>query len=145
MGAMPLASLVSYLLVHHAMHGSAIAFALDAPWPFDPGNLELMWPFIEHVVTRVVAWESASGVTACFDLHFGDELSFAMMFDHGNLSVARVPTRPVDCTVSGDAQTLFLVLIKLLRMDEAVEAGELILTGPKPELGFGLPDLINMP
>ena len=145
MGPMNIDGLTSYLLVHQAMHGSAIATALQAPWPFDPDHVELMWPFIAHVVPRVVRSEAAAGLTACFELQFGENFGVAVMFDEGELTIARSPSRPVDCRLSADPQTLFLVLVKILPTGEAVERGDLTISGPRAELGTMLIDLFNIP
>lgn len=145
MGTMPVETLVSYLVVHQAMHGSAIATALRAPWPFDAEHLPLMWPFIEFVMPRVVDASEAAGVTACVELHFGDVLSCALMIDDGSATAALTPSRPPDCVISGDAQTLFLVIVKVLRIQDAIDAGDLTLSGPRPDLGLRMPDFFNVP
>lgn len=145
MGSMPVWTLTSYLVVHASMHGSAIAAALKAPWPFDGEHLPVMWPFIEHVMPRIVDRAAAAGVTACYELRFGDDLDCAVMIDNGVLTAALQPSRPPDCVISGDAQTLFVVLVKVLGMATAVDAGDLTLSGPNPDLGLRLPDFFNMP
>lgn len=145
MGSMPVATLTSYLAVHGAMHGSAIATALNAPWPFEAEHLPLMWPFISHVLPRVTAHAEIAGVTACFELHFGDALIAAIMIDDGSVTTALTPSRPPDCIVSGDAQVLFLVMVKILTMRDAVDAGDLTLSGPKPEQGLKMADYFNIP
>jgi uncharacterized protein (TIGR03083 family) len=145
MGPMDVDGLTSYLLVHQAMHGSAIATALGAPWPFDPEDVVLMWPFISHVIPRVVRAGAAAGLTACFEMQFGEGFGFAVMFDGGELTVARSPSRPVDCRLSADPQTLFLVLVRILPIEEAVRSGDLTISGPRAELGTTLIDLFNIP
>jgi len=145
MGPMDVDGLTSYLLVHQVMHGSAIATALGAPWPFQPDDVELMWPFIAHVVPRVVRPEASAGLTACFELHFGEGFGFAVMFDDGELTLARSPSRPVECRLSADPQTLLLVLVKILTAEEAFEGGDLTISGPRAELGTTLIDLFNIP
>jgi hypothetical protein len=145
MGRMPVDSLLSYLVVHLSMHGSAIATAVDAPWPFDAEHVPLMWPFIEHVVPRIMDPVRTAGLTACYQLVFGNVFSFALMLDAGSVTMALTPSRPPGCVIAGDAQTLFLVLVKVLTMKEAIDAGDLTISGPQPDLGPLLPDLFNMP
>lgn len=145
MGVMPVGGLTSYVVVHHSMHGSAISTAFGAPWPFDPEHVAFMWPFLEHLLPRVVDVIAAAGVSASFELHFNDILSFFLTFDDGEVQATRTPSHPADCVVSGDAQVLFLVLAKVLTMEAAVEAGDVRLAGPDPELGLRLPDLLNVP
>jgi uncharacterized protein (TIGR03083 family) len=145
MGPMPVETLTSYLMVHEAMHGSAIATALGAPWPFDPDHVPLMWPFISYVMPRVVDRVQAAGVSACYELHFGDVFTCAVMIDDGSVEVTSTPSRPPDCIVSGDAHSLFLVIVKVFTMEGAVEAGDLQLSGPHPELGLRMADFFNIP
>jgi Mycothiol maleylpyruvate isomerase N-terminal domain len=145
MGPMPVATLISYLLVHEAMHGSAIATAVGAPWPFDPEHVALMWPFMSYVLPRVADVGQVAGLTACFELRFGDALHCALMVDDGAVTMSLTPARPPDCIVAGDAQSLFLVIVRVLTMQGAVESADLRLSGPSPELGLRMPDLFNVP
>jgi hypothetical protein len=145
MGPMPVETLTSYLVVHEAMHGSAIASAVGAPWPFDPEHVARMWPFLSYVLPRVADVREIGGLTACFELHFGDVLRCALMMNDGVVSMALTPTRPADCIVAGNAQSLFLVMVKVLTMQGAVDAGDIALSGPRPDLGLRLPDFFNVP
>jgi len=145
MGQMPVGTLTSYLAVHEAMHGSAIATAAGAPWPFDPEHVPLMWPFISYVLPRVTDPVQMAGLTACFELRFGDVFTCALMIDDGTAMPALTPSRPPDCIVSGDAQSLFLVIVKIFTMQDAVDAGDIALSGPRADLGLRLPDFFNIP
>lgn len=145
MGTMPVEGLTAYQIVHHSMHGSAIATAIDAALPFDPEHVALMWPFIAPVLPRIVDPVAAAGVSACFELAFGDVLRFALTFDDGVAQVSPEPGREVDCLVAGDPQVLFLVMVKVATMQAAVAADAVALSGPRPDLGLRLPDLLNMP
>ena len=145
MGPMPVDHLLSYLLVHEAMHGSAIATAVGGPWPFDPDHVALMWPFISYVMPKVVDPLQVAGVSACYELHFGDAFTCALMIDDGSVEPALTPSRAPDCIVSGDAHSLFLVIVRVLTMQGAVDAGDLQLSGPNPELGFTMADFFNVP
>lgn len=145
MGPMPVATLTSYLAVHEAMHGSAIATAVGAPWPFDPEHLPMMWPFIAYVMPKVVDPVELAGVTACYELQFGDAFTCALMIDDGEVVPALRPSRAPDCVVSGDAHTLLLVIVRVLTMKDAVDAGDLRLSGPNPGLGLRMADFFNIP
>ncbi|TMK50810.1 MAG: hypothetical protein E6G66_07040 [Actinobacteria bacterium] len=145
MGRMPVATLTSYLAVHEAMHGSAIATAVGAPWPFDPEHVLLMWPFISYVLPKVCDVVQMAELAACFELRFGDVFTCALMVQNGTVEPALTPSRPPDCIVAGDAQSLFLVIVKVLTMQDAVDAGDITLSGPRPDLGLRLPDFFNIP
>lgn len=145
MGEVGVDGLVAYVLTHQAMHGSAIATAFGAPPPFEPDDVELMWPFIRHVLPRVVDRAAIAGLTACAELVFTDRFRICLMFSNGTVHAAEAPTRPVDCRISGDARSLFLVLVKILRLEEATASGGLRVDGPRPELGRRLADLFDIP
>lgn len=145
MGELGIDGLCAYVLTHQAMHGSAISTALRRPWPFEPGHIEHMWPFLAHVLPKVALPEAARGLTACIQIDFGTGFSFALNFDDGRLTASREPAGPVDCRISGDAQELFVVLVKIITPEEAVEAGDMILEGPRAQLGLVLPDLFDIP
>ena len=145
MGRMPVETLTSYLVVHEAMHGSAIATAVGAPWPFEPEHVLLMWPFISYVLPKVCDVVQMAELAACFELRFGDVFTCALMVQNGTVEPALTPSRPPDCIVAGDAQSLFLVIVKIFTMQDAVDAGDITLSGPRPDLGLQLPDLFNIP
>src|SRR5437660_5138583 len=145
MGRMPVATLTSYLAVHEAMHGSAIATAVGAPWPFDPEHVPLMWPFISYVLPKTVDVVQVAGLTACFELRFGDAFTCALMVRNGSVEPALTPSMPPGCMAAGGAHTLFLVLVKVFTMQEALDAGDIALSGSRPDLGLRLPDLFNIP
>ena len=105
----------------------------------------MMWPFISYVMPRVVDPVQVAGVTACYELHFGDAFTCALMIDDGSVEPALQPSRPPDCIVSGDAHALFLVIVRVLTMKDAVDAGELRLSGPNPGLGLIMADFFNIP
>jgi hypothetical protein len=67
------------------------------------------------------------------------------MIDDGSVQPALSPSRPPDCVVSGDAHTLLLVIVRVLTMQDAVDAGDLALSGPNPELGLRMADFFNIP
>jgi len=144
MGRMPVETLTSYLVVHEAMHGSAIATAVGAPWPFEPEHVPLMWPFISYVLPKVADARQMPG-QACLELHFGDVFTCALMIHDRSVEPTLTPSMPPDCIVTGDAQTLFLVIVKVFTVQEALDAGDLTLSGPNPELGLRMADFFNIP
>lgn len=145
MGEVGIDGLTAYVLTHQAMHGSAIARAAGSPPPFEPDDVELMWPFIAHVLPRVASREAVAGLTACVQLAFGDRFSFAIMFNDGEVTTARLPGTPVDCRISGDPRTLFCVLVRMLPIEDGIARGDLTLDGPRPDVGRHLADFFDIP
>jgi hypothetical protein len=145
MGEMDIGIFACYVLMHELMHGCAIASALDEPYPFEPTHLELVWPFVEHLLPLLVN-EEAKGLEACFELRLTDAgFGFSVMFDDGRVTVARVADRPVDCTLTADPLPGFLTLVRILPLDQALADGSVTLSGPNPDLGRRLPELFDMP
>ncbi|MGH2689544.1 MAG: hypothetical protein ACRDKW_12145, partial [Actinomycetota bacterium] len=145
MGDMDIGIFSCYLLMHQLMHGCAIASALDEPHPFEARHLELVWPFVQYVLP-LVANGNAGGLDACVELRLSDgSFGFAVMFDGGQVTADRSPTRPVDCTLTADPLPGFLTLVKILPLEAAVADGSVTLSGPRPELGLRLPDLFDIP
>ena len=145
MGDLGVDGLCAYVLTHQSMHGSAISTALRKPWPFEGGHIEHMWPFIAHVLPKVLAPGAADGLEAVVEIDFGTGFRFALSFDGRAVVATREVPDAVDCRISGDAQTLFLVLVKVILPEEAIEAGDMELEGPRAQLGIVLPDLFNIP
>jgi hypothetical protein len=145
MGDVGIDGLTGYVLTHQAMHGSAIAEALRAPLPFDADHVELMWPFIHHVLGKVALPARTLGLHATFEVRFTDRFGFAVTMDNGSLRAEGTASGPVDCEISGDAQMLFLVLVKILDAGDALQQGALHLSGPRAELGLTLMDFFSIP
>ena len=145
MGEVPVDGLIGYVLTHQAMHGSAIATALDAPPPFAAEDLEGMWPFLHHVLPRVLVPSAVGGLTAGIELAFGEAFGLVLTFDQGELSVERSSTRPPDCRISGDAHTMFLVLVKILDLEEELAQGSVQASGPKADLARRVAGFFNIP
>ncbi|MGH2717952.1 MAG: SCP2 sterol-binding domain-containing protein, partial [Actinomycetota bacterium] len=127
------------------MQGSAISTALGAPLPFEPDDVALMWPFVSHALHQVLVPELAAGLAATFAVEVTDTFSFGIRVSNGALELMSPAPAQADCVVSGDARALFLVLIKILDVEEAIKEGSLRLSGPRPDLGFYLMDLFNIP
>jgi hypothetical protein len=144
MGRMPVAGLMSYLLTHNLMHGCAIAEALEAPYPYERGNLEHTWPFLNHAFGGRNE-PTADGALAQIELKGGDELHFTIAVTPVGLVVVSSPDEHVDCVISADPLTLFLVLMKLLPLDEAVDRGSMVLEGPNPQAGSALIESFQVP
>lgn len=145
MGTVGIDGLTAYVLTHQAMHGSAISTALGAPLPFEPDDVALMWPFIRHALGQVLVPELATDLVATFAFQVTGTFSFGLRLGNGALESMSPAPAQADCVISGDAQALFLLLIKILDVEEAIKEGRLRLSGPRAELGFYLMDLFNIP
>ena len=145
MGEVGVDGLAGYLLMHQSMHGAAIARAVGGRLPFEPADLALMWPFIEHVMPDIYRPSFAPDLVGTFELAMTDGFHFAVTIDGHSARAEQDPSRPVDCRISGDPDWMFLVLIKVVAMRDAVAQGKVHLDGPQADLGYRLMDAFNMP
>ncbi|MDQ4148477.1 MAG: DinB family protein [Actinomycetota bacterium] len=144
LGRMPLRTLVSYYLIHNLMHGCAISAALEHPFPTRPEHLPLVWPLILHALPNWVN-ESSKGISGCAQIEVGGVLGAAFEMEDSRLSILDAPTRPVDCYVEAEPIHFFLVMIKLLTVDEAVELGQMRVSGSDPGLFARIMNAIDVP
>lgn len=145
MGEVGVDGLAGYLLMHQSMHGAAIARAVGGPLPFQHQDLALMWPFIEHVIPDIYRSASAPDLAGTFEVAMTGGFRFFITVDGQSARAEDAPPGPVDCRVSGDSDWMFLVLIKVVSMREAVNQGKVRLDGPRADLGYRLMDPFNMP
>jgi uncharacterized protein (TIGR03083 family) len=102
MGRIDTATATSYILTHLMIHGSAIAKALNKPYPIDPVHLELALPFLRYVMPSLLDKRAAGRLKACFDLRLRGGSSFAVVVQDGEAIVESIPSRRVDCHISAD-------------------------------------------
>ena len=145
MGTMDMDTFASYVLTHNLMHGCQIADGLGAPYPFEPEHAAMVWPFLGHAIPLMVDQSAAGGLDATIELTVERSFSRALVFGGGKVTVWSAAPGPVDCSISADPLTFFLVTLKLVSVADAVERGSLKIGGPRPELGPMLPSFYEVP
>ena len=135
-GPMDLDTFMSYLLTHTAMHAFPIARALHKPRPVRKEHVALMLPFLAIGMKTFVFKEKTKDLTASFLLHLRGGPQLAVTFDKGALTVGTTPARRVDCHISADPISLFLVGVGLKSQWGPIATGKLMTWGTKPWLAL---------
>lgn len=145
LGRMPLGTLTSYFLVHNLMHGWAIAAGLEKEFPFQPAHLSLSWPLMVHALPGLVNANAARGATGCVHINVPGAFQAALQMESSQLSVLPAPIGPVECEVEAEATHFFLVMIKVLTVQEAIELGQMKVSGADPGLFARMMRAIEVP
>jgi SCP-2 sterol transfer family protein len=146
LGELPLGTLTSYFLAHNLMHGCAVSAALNEDFVFRAEHMPHIWPFICYAFQGpLVDPEALEGVSACVKFSLTDAFDFAIVFRNGEAAIVPEAGLPADCHIEVDAVHFFLVLVKLLSVQEAVDLGRLAISGPKPDLGLRFMDFFYVP
>lgn len=134
LGTMPLGVLTSYFLIHNLMHSCAISAGLNRDFPVEAAHLPLVWPMLIHTLPNFFDAGVAPGTSGCVRLSSEGGFEATLEVRDGQLSAPPAPTGDVDCYVEGDPVHLFLVLIKMLTVEEATDLGHLKVSGNQPGL-----------
>ncbi|WP_406037281.1 maleylpyruvate isomerase N-terminal domain-containing protein [Micromonospora sp. NBC_00898] len=145
MGPMPLGVFSGYLLAHMLSHGSAIAVALRQPPIVRPRHVELILPFIHVTMPRLVDRTAVQDLTACYELRLRGLTRFSVLFTDGVATVSDTPPRRVDCTISIDPVSFFLLSAGLSSQWPLLARGALRAWGRKPWLAFRFLGLFAVP
>ncbi len=145
LGRMPMTTLTSYFLIHNLMHGCAISAGLNKDFPFKPEHLSLAWPLVVHAFPSFVNPSAASGVTGCVGINVQGAFDAAFQMESSQLMVLPAPNGPVDCFVEAEPTHFFLVMIKLLTVQEAIDLGHLTVSGANPDLFSRMMQAIDVP
>jgi len=145
-GQLPLGTLTSYFLTHNLMHGCAVSAALSEDFVFRAEHMPHVWPFICYAFQGpLVDRDALEGVSARVKVSLTDAFDFAITFGNGEAALSLEAGGPADCQLEVDAVHFFLVLIKLLSVQEAVDLGKLTISGANPELGLRFMDFFYVP
>ncbi|MFU8870395.1 maleylpyruvate isomerase N-terminal domain-containing protein [Micromonospora sp. SL4-19] len=136
MGPMPLGVFSCYLLAHMLSHGTAIAAALRLPPIVRPQHVELILPFIRTTMPRLVDRAAVRDLSACYELRLRGLSRFWVLFTQGVATVSDTPPRRVDCTISVDPVSFFLLSTGLSGQWPLIARGKLRAWGRKPWLAF---------
>lgn len=145
LGVMPLGTLTSYFLIHNLMHGCAISAGLNRDFPFRPGHLELVWPLLFAKLPSFVDPAVARGVSGRARVRVRGGFEAVFVMDGSDLELPSSTTGPVDCEVEAEPLHFFLVMIKLLSVNEAVQLGQMSVSGSDPELFSRIMNAIDVP
>jgi hypothetical protein len=104
-----------------------------------------MRPFLIGSMPMFVDPVAANGLTATYRLRLRGIAAYTLSFAGGALSVHEAADGPVDCTISADPQSFFLLAIGLRRPWPLIARGKVRAWGRKPWLAPRFVGLFTLP
>jgi hypothetical protein len=136
MGPLPLSVLSAYMLAHMLSHGSAIASALREAPLVRPRHVQLVLPFIVATMPRLVDRATAGDLDAGYEVRVRGVSRFTVLFDDGAVTISDQPQRRVDCVISVDPVSFFLLAAGLSGQWSLIARGKLRAWGRRPWLAL---------
>jgi uncharacterized protein (TIGR03083 family) len=149
--ALPASAFACHLLNETLVHGYDIAHAEGRRWRIEPAHAGLAimgfaFPALSVLDPRApVDQRHAAGVRACFDIRIQRTGRAYLVFDDGAVTIEPPSGRPVDCHISAEPTTLFLLLWSRTTQWPAALTGRLRVWGRRPWLGIKLPRMLRNP
>jgi hypothetical protein len=148
---LPASAFACHILNESLVHGHDIARAEGRAWQISSAHAGLaimgfIFPALSVLDPRApVDQEKAAGVRACFEVRVRRAGSAHLVFDDGAVSIQLPSRRRVDCHVSADATTLFLLVWSRAGLWPGVLTGRVAVWGRRPWLGVRLPQMLRNP
>jgi hypothetical protein len=149
--ALPATAFTCHILNESLVHGHDIARAQRRPWPIDPAHagmaiMGFLFPALSVVDPRFpVDQRRAAGVRACFDIRVRRAGRAYLVLDDGAVSIEPPSGRPVDCHISAEPATLFLMIWSRTGLWRGALAGGMSMWGRRPWLGIRLAGMLRNP
>ncbi|MGH3786715.1 MAG: maleylpyruvate isomerase N-terminal domain-containing protein [Pseudonocardiaceae bacterium] len=149
--SLPLSALTGYLLNETVMHGYDIARAAGRDWRIEPAQVAMVprqffMPVIRATDPQTFAnAEKAGGLQATYDVHLRGYDRLHVVFDDGSVRIEEPSSRRVDCHISADPVTFFMVYWARQSQWTAIAKGKLLAWGRKPWLGPRFRTLLRNP
>jgi hypothetical protein len=136
MGPLPVSVLSAYMLAHQLSHGSAIASALRKAPLVRPLHVQLVLPFIVATMPRLIDRAAVGDLGAGYEVRVRDVSRFTVLFADGAVTISDQPPRRVDCVISVDPVSFFLVAAGLSGQWSLIARGRLRAWGRRPWLAL---------
>jgi len=149
--ALPGSAFTCHLLNETLVHGYDIARSQGRPWRIEPAHAGMaIMGFLFRALSVVdprfpVRQRQAAGVRACFDIRVRRSGRAFLVLDDGALTIEAPSARPVDCHLSAEPATLFLLIWSRTGQWPGVLSGRLAVWGRRPWLGARLPRMLRNP
>lgn len=149
--SLPASAFACHILNESLVHGYDIARAERRPWRIDPAHagmalIGFLFPALSVVDPHFpVVQDEAAGVRACFEVRIRGVGRTHLVLEDGALTVETPSDRRVDCHISAEPVTLFLLIWARTSEWPGVLTGRLSLWGPRPWLGVRLPRMLRNP
>ncbi|HEX6492150.1 MAG TPA: hypothetical protein VF112_01495 [Candidatus Dormibacteraeota bacterium] len=149
--SLPGSAFTCHLLNESLVHGYDIAQSQRRPWPIDPAYAGMaLMGFLFRALLVVdprfgVDQQKGAGVRACIDVRVRRTGRFFLVLDDGAATIEPPSARPVDCHLSAEPLTLFLLVWSRTGQWPGVLTGRLALWGRRPWVGARLPQILRNP
>lgn len=134
LGEMTVGESCGYLLTHMLGHGEGIALARRRPSMLTATHVALVVPFLVVVMPRLVDTKAVGALDATYELRLRDTARLSIRFDQGVATVSEQPPSDVDCVVSMDPCSFFLMSAGLQQLWPLMLSGKVRAWGRKPWL-----------
>jgi hypothetical protein len=145
LGPMSMRTFSAYVMAHMLSHGYAIAAGIGRPLVIEPRQVDLMRPFLISAMPMFVDPVAARGVTASYRLRLRGITAYALTFTDGALAVCEAAEGPVDCTISTDPQSFFLLATGQRSPWPLIAHGKVRAWGRRPWLAARFANLFTPP
>jgi hypothetical protein len=132
---MDMVEFCGYLLAHMLGHGCAIAESLGQPSLVSRRHVELMVPFLVVSMPRLADAAVVGDLDARYELRLRGITRLAVRCDRGTVTVREGRPSPVDCVVSMEPRSFFLLYAGLRTPWSLIARGQLGVWGRRPWLG----------
>ncbi len=144
-GRMELVDGMRYCLCHLLMHGSDIARALYKPVPVNPTCVSLILPFFKKGMSERYDKKAVSTLNARVDINVKGVSRFAIICRQGKVKIENEIPKSVDCHISVDPITFFLVSTGVVSLWKPLLKGKILVWGRKPWLALKLKTIFPNP
>jgi uncharacterized damage-inducible protein DinB len=144
-GKMDLQTSLAYNLCHLLIHASQIAMALKKTVPVTKKDVEMVLPFLKLGTKASYDKDVAKDFIGTFAVHLRNSVSYAIICEGQSVQTADEIPEHVDCHISADPVSFFLVSTGVITQWKPLFTGKLIAWGRKPWLGLRLTQLFKSP
>lgn len=136
LGEMTVGEFCGYLLTHMLSHGEGIAMARRQPSMLTAEHVALAVPFLVAVMPRLVDSKVVRQLDATYELRLRGVARLGVRFDKGVATVTEQVQSEVDCVISAEPCSFFLMCAGLRPLWPLMLTGRLRAWGRKPWLAF---------
>jgi hypothetical protein len=145
LGEMTMDTFCRYLLTHMLGHGEGIAEARRQPSILTATHVALVVPFLVVVMPKLLDAAAVRDLDASYELRLRDTARLVVRFERGVPTVTERPQSPVDCVISAEPCSFFLMTAGLRTTWPLIAQGKICAWGRKPWLAFRFSRAFRLP
>jgi hypothetical protein len=145
LGPLTMELLSRYVLAHQLSHGTAIASALRAAPLVRPDHVPLVLPFVLATMPRLVDPATIGDFAARYEVRVRGVSRFTVVFAGGRATIGEQRDGAVDCVISADPVSFFLLAAGLANQWPLIARGRLRAWGRRPWLALRFRQFFAIP